>query len=606
MLDHLKNGENRLGISLATGSGKTVIFSHLLDRIPPPNPGATRTLILAHRRELVDQAARHCRQLYPDLRVDVEMGARHASGIADITVASVQSINSGDRLAKYDPERFKLVLVDEAHHIVARTYMDVLEHFGLAGRDRRKRGHCALVGVSATFSRQDGLKLGAAIDHIVYHKDYVDMIEDKWLAAARFTTVHTGTDLSKVRTSQGDFQTASLSKAVNVLETNELVVRSWLEVAGERKSTLGFCVDIAHVSALAETFRRHGVDARYVTSETHLKVRAERIAQFKAGKFPVLLNCGIFTEGTDIPNIDCVLLSRPTQSRNLLVQMIGRGLRQSEGKNNCHIIDMVANLEKGIVTVPTLFGLDPQELVKDVDAERMKELKEIKDKEQVLEPSALHSKEQSHGRLGENTDVIFNHYEDVNDLIASTSGEHHIRSISHFSWVRVATERYVLSDSDGSYLKIEKDGERFSVMYLRKLPAFLVQDGKKHSSPYARAGEIAKAETLENAVRAADTYVRENFNRPWALTRAPWRRNPASEGQVDFLNRTREEGKKLRVGEITKGKAADMITKLKHGAKGRMSRIKAEQGRVERERRRDEAWEERRAREEVRVGPVAG
>lgn len=602
VLDHLNNGEKRLGISLATGSGKTVIFSHLLDRIPAPTPEATRTLILAHRRELVDQAARHCSNLYPGRSVEVEMGARHASGTADITIASVQSITSGDRLSKYDPKQFKLVLVDEAHHIVARTYLAILKHFDLAERDASKRGDCALVGVSATFSRQDGLELGAAIDHIVYHKDYVDMIEDKWLASARFTTVHTGTDLSKVRTANGDFQTGSLSKAVNLPETNELVVRSWLEVAGERKSTLVFCVDLAHVSVLTETFRAHGIDARFVTSETDLKTRSDRIAAFKSGEYPVLLNCGIFTEGTDIPNIDCVLLARPTQSRNLLVQMMGRGLRQHTDKEDCHVIDMVASLETGIVTVPTLFGLDPQELVKDADAESMKDLKERR--EEAKELAELEAAQSANKEV--DPDVIFNYYDDLHDLIASTKGERHIRSISQFSWVRVAEERFILANIKGSYLTLRSEGEGYIVILTRKLPAFLYQGDQKKRSPYARPSEIATAETFDAAVRAADTYAKEHFNRTWILTRAPWRRYEATQTQIDFLNRSREEDQKLTVGEVTKGRAADMITKLKHGAKGTMSKIKVEKERVERKRIKGEEWRERQARAQVKVGPVAG
>lgn len=96
------------------------------------------------------------------------MGSQHASGLADITVASVRSITSGIRIQRFDPARFKLVLVDEAHHIVAQGYLDVLRHFQLY--DTNKLGPTALVGVSATFSRHDGIKLGAAIDHIVAHK----------------------------------------------------------------------------------------------------------------------------------------------------------------------------------------------------------------------------------------------------------------------------------------------------------------------------------------------------------------------------------------------------------------------------------------------------
>lgn len=170
VLTYLNAGHKRLGVSLATGAGKTVIFTHLIDRIPATGQAA-QTLILAHRRELVEQAARHCSRTYPDKHVDIEMGNSHASGAADITVASIQSITSGARLHKFDPAWYKLVLVDEAHHIVSQTYLDVLEHFGLRhSADWEKTSAPALVGVSATFSRFDGRKLGAVIDHIVYHR----------------------------------------------------------------------------------------------------------------------------------------------------------------------------------------------------------------------------------------------------------------------------------------------------------------------------------------------------------------------------------------------------------------------------------------------------
>jgi ATP-dependent helicase IRC3 len=327
-------------------------------------------MIIVHRRELVEQAAKHCRLAYPDKIVEIEMGNNVATGEGDIIIASVQTLARG-RIHKFDPKLFKLILVDEAHHIVARSYREALGHFGL---NEPSTNAPVLVGVSATFARFDGLKLGAAIDHIVYHKDYVDMIGDKWLANAVFTTVKSEANLSNVKKDKfGDFALGSLSEAVNTTNTNNITVRAWMANAEGRKSTLVFCVDVEHAKQLTATFREHGVDARYITATTHKNVRSEQLEAFKKQEFPVLLNCGLITEGTDIPNIDCVLLARPTRSRNLLIQMIGRGLRLFPGKEDCHIIDMVASLATGVLSTPTLFGLHPDEVLNNSSVEDIRE-----------------------------------------------------------------------------------------------------------------------------------------------------------------------------------------------------------------------------------------
>ena len=187
-------------------------------------------------------------------------------------------------------------------------------------------------------------------------RDYVDMIGEQWLSNVIFTTVQSKANVSGVKKgSTGDFQLGDLSRAVNTLETNETTVRAWVARAAGRKSTLVFCVDLAHVSDLTATFRSHGIEANFVTGDTSKRVRSERLDAFRNRQYSVLLNCGVFTEGTDIPNIDCVVLARPTKSRNLLIQMIGRGMRLYPGKENCHIIDMVSSLGVGIVTTPTLY-----------------------------------------------------------------------------------------------------------------------------------------------------------------------------------------------------------------------------------------------------------
>ena len=438
-------------------------------------------------------------------------------------------------------------------------------------------------------------------------RDYVDMIDEKWLSDVVFTTVHTGADLSRVKSTGGDFQAGALSKAVNNDEINTLTVRAWLSKAGTRKSTLVFCVDLAHVASLTATFRQHGLDARFVTSDTHRQIRAERLEAFKNGEFPVLLNCGIFTEGTDIPNIDCVLLARPTKSRNLLVQMIGRGLRKHAGKGNCHVIDMVASLETGIVTTPTLFGLDPQELVKDADACAMNELKDRRTSEREREAQAAQGSEiASHLTQPQRKftgNVTFTDYDNVNDLIEDTSGERHIRALSPFAWVQIDDERYILSSNSGDFLTLKRGKDKHEVIYNQKTPPELITTGTK--SPYLRPRVIATSITFEGAVSAADTLAKERFPFEIVNKNAGWRRKPATQAQVDMLNKFRGEDEKLTVETITKGRAGDQITKLKHGARGRFGRIVALKNKAQRSEDQKQKWRDLQRRQEVRVGRVS-
>ena len=604
ILSYLDKGHKRLGVSLATGSGKTVIFTHLIDRVPAPTAKASQTLILAHRRELVEQAARHCALAYPHRCVDIEMGRLEASGAADITVASIQSIMSGDRLAKFDPTRFKLVLVDEAHHIVSRQYLDLLVHFGLRHPADWAAVHVpALVGVSATFSRFDGRKLGAVIDHIVYHRDYVDMIEENWLTDILFTTVEMKTDLSAVGTAfNGDFQTGALSRAINTDQTNELVVKTWLAKAKDRSSTIVFCVDVSHVTNLTAKFREHGIAAEFVTGDTPSKVRSARVDAFRQGRFPVLLNCGVFTEGTDIPNIDCVLLARPTKSRNLLVQMIGRGMRLHAGKENCHILDMVSALSTGVVSTPTLFGLDPAEMVEKASPKDLVELQERKEQDKIQEEEAAAGRAKADMERRLPGSIVFTDYDSVHDLIADSSGDQAIRKMSEFAWVAVGDGKFVLTTSSGNYLIIEPHDSKddfFRVKYYWKLSADV-----KSKSPYAHPKVIAEGDSFEHVVHAADTFAVEAFEYTFIAKNQPWRRAKASQAQVDFLNKLRPKEDQLKPEHLTKGKAGDMITRMKHGTKGRYQKAHAKHRSTVRVRERNESTQKR-LQGKVRVGPLS-
>lgn len=533
------------------------------------------------------------------------MGKQHASGIADITVASISSMISGDgnRLLKFEPSKFKLVLVDEAHHIVASSFMRVLDYFGLVREISRSKSPI-LVGVSATFSRFDGLRLSDAIDHIVYHKDYIDMIEDKWLSDVVFTTVQSKADISKVKkSSTGDFQIADLGRAVNTPENNDVAVRAWMTRATNRKSTLVFCVDLAHVRDMTSMFRSRGILAESVTGDTPKHLRSETLDAFREGQFPVLVNCGVFTEGTDIPNIDCVLLARPTKSRNLLVQMIGRGMRLHPGKTNCHVIDMVASLEVGIVTTPTLFGLDPASMVDEANAAEMHSIREqeLRDKAQDENTPSINETSIDDWRGGPRK-IVFTDYDSVQDLIDDTSGERHIRGISSLAWVMIGENRYILTNREGSYLTIEgssSDEYLFEVTYTQK-----AEDTSTSKSPFWKPRQIAKSSTFKDAIHAADTFAAEKFPYIFINHSQSWRKSPATEGQLAFLNKSRPMDAQLTPETVTKGTAADMITKIKFGVKGWFQKLEASKRRREREASKLRQLDEIRQRETISVGPT--
>jgi ATP-dependent helicase IRC3 len=427
----------------------------------------------------------------------------------------------------------------------------------------------------------------------------VDMINDGWLSGVMFTTVRLqSTDLNKVKIAKnGDFVSSSLSRAVNTHVNNEAAVATWFDRCANRRSTIVFCVDISHINDLANTFRSHNVDARFVTGNTSNQVRANTIDAFKRGEFPVLLNCGVFTEGTDIPNIDCVILARPTKSRNLLVQMIGRGMRLSPGKENCHVIDMVTSLKTGIVTTPTLYGLDPDELVQSAEVKDLQALRERREQEKTEQWLPEQHNDEYPQELAA-INMTYTDYSSINDLIEDTLGERHIRQLSMFSWVQVDEDEFVLTSPRRGFLRIRREGNGFQVRHTAKLLGA--------STPYSRPRDIINdAMTLEDAVHGADKFAETGLS-PIVLidNRAAWRSSPATDAQVKFLNKFRSDKEKLEPNTITKGRAQDMITKLKFGARGRFDKIAANKRRTEKELESLRKIQEMREREIVKVGPL--
>ncbi|KAF9356943.1 hypothetical protein BGX34_009686 [Mortierella sp. NVP85] len=278
----------------------------------------------------------------------------------DVIVASVQSLaRDPTRLLKYNPKQFKCIITDEAHHATSPSYAKILHHFRV---HEKNKSHILLAGFTATAWRHDGVGLNTVFDEIVFHRSFMDMIEKHWLCPLRFETVNTGTDLADVDEAGKDFQERKLSEKINTSKRNASVVNAYrAHCDSRRKATVVFAADVKHSVAITEEFEEQGYHARSITNHTNAKERARLLQDFRDGKFPILVNCGMMTEGADFPMIDAIIIARPTKSTVLMVQMLGRGVRLHSGKVDCLVLDMVDTVDrKAFSIVPVLFGLDPK------------------------------------------------------------------------------------------------------------------------------------------------------------------------------------------------------------------------------------------------------
>lgn len=366
--------ENKIAISIATGGGKTVIFCMAIPEILKmarfKGDKANGILILVHRRELAKQTINTLQKLkiVDDDRIFLDMGNCKISPETTfndsrpfIIVGSVPSLarNGCSRMSEYKLDRFKAVIVDECHHAVSASYINLFETLHCSKSNPDKNGPF-LIGFSATLGRADKIPLKKVFDKVVFQKHITSLIEEKHLCDFDWLKVGLGIHLDEVEVQGNDFQLNSLSKHINTPEINAIILKTYLkfreQYPNNTKSLLIFCVNVEHMQTICSLFRANGVNAQYVSGETKNSERDKITSDFKIGKIPVLINCGVFTEGTDIPNIDCIFLLRPTRSKPLLVQMVGRGLRVANGKNKLLVVDFVDNKSVGISVSSTLNG----------------------------------------------------------------------------------------------------------------------------------------------------------------------------------------------------------------------------------------------------------
>lgn len=365
-LDKTAHAEHRgvrrqLGVA-ATGLGKTVMFSALAQR------RAGRTLILVHREELVRQAAAKIREIWPGVDVGVVKGTENEIR-SQVVIASVQTLSRPNRLERLmmaiehdgmlgPVDRFDMVIIDEAHHAAATSYRSILDRLDAGAPDGP-----LLLGVTATPDRGDGRGLDDLFDEIVWSYDIRWGIRAGFLSDLRGKRVTIDAlDLSSVRVSRGDYQVGDAGRALTDAGAPDAVVAAWIEHALGRR-TLAFWPTVEAARQCAVAFTNAGVRAGFVSGETPIDERRRVLEAYSCGEIDVLANCAVLTEGYDEPRTDCIIVARPTQSRALYTQMVGRGTRRHPDKIDCLVLDVVgATEDHSLVTIPALFGVTTKKM----------------------------------------------------------------------------------------------------------------------------------------------------------------------------------------------------------------------------------------------------
>jgi superfamily II DNA or RNA helicase len=322
-------GDRSTLVVMPTGTGKTVVFAEIARRVVERQ---RRALVLAHRGELLTQAIAKLHAA--GVEAALEQGPARARD-APVVAASVPTMK-GPRLESWARDAFGLVIVDEAHHAVADSYGAILAHFDKA----------RVLGVTATPDRADGKGLGRVFQSVAYRYELRDAIADRWLAPIRARRVKLEVDLDAVSTTAGDLDKGELATAMKEESVVAAVADALIAEAGARP-TIVFTVDVEHAQLVAAALNARRADcARAVSGKSSDDERKAAAVDLAAGVYQFACNAALWTEGFDCPVVACVALVRPTKSRGLFVQCVGRGTRLADGKADCLVLDFTGLTER--------------------------------------------------------------------------------------------------------------------------------------------------------------------------------------------------------------------------------------------------------------------
>lgn len=313
---------------LPTGTGKTIVFAKITEECVRRGK---RVLILAHRGELLEQAAEKLKAS-TGLQCALEKAEDSCLGSwYRVTVGSVQSLMREKRLAQFSADYFNNIIVDEAHHCLSDGYQRVLEHFPQA----------QVLGVTATPDRGDMRNLGQFFDSLAYEYTLPQAIRDGFLCPIKAQTIPLKLDLTGVGVQSGDFKAGELGTALDPYLYQ--IADEMQKYCADRK-TVVFLPLVKTSQKFRDILNEKGFRAAEVNGES--ADRAELLHDFDAGRYNVLCNSMLLTEGWDCPSVDCVVVLRPTKVRSLYSQMVGRGTRLSPGKDHLLLLDFLWHTER--------------------------------------------------------------------------------------------------------------------------------------------------------------------------------------------------------------------------------------------------------------------
>jgi ATP-dependent helicase IRC3 len=522
-------------LAMATGTGKTFIFSNLPEKMASQLPG--QTLVLSHTEELVDQSVATMRAINPSLKVDKEMAEYKADpSTADVVVASVATLGrlNTSRLAKFDVDKWTKIIVDEAHHTPAESYMRILDAFHVLEDGTKK----LLLGCTATPSRSDNKALGAIYKKLVYTYGIRQAIEDGFLVNVRGYRVTTQTDISGVHLVAGDFNAGELVEAIDNPDRNKRVVEAWLKW-GEGRRTVVYAASIEHAKHLSDAFNEAGVPTAAIWGSDDDRV--QKLHCHEKGDLRVLVNCSLLNEGWDSPSVSCIVHGAPTASSVRFTQRCGRATRLFEGKMDCIILDLVDLVgHHSLCTLPSLIGL-PGNL--DLQGHGLVEAAELIEAAQEEHDTIDFTKLKA-------VDNLKQYIEQVDLFTIRFPSE--VTDNSEFRWVRAIDGGFVMrvprpkADSTGT-----KSGR--VRIYENVLGEWEI-DGRIKDKLFHGVRK-----SIEEAFGCADQQIRQRSPESVCLVNrsAAWMAKPATPAQMKMLNRLYKG--KTWPEDFTQGQASHFI-----------------------------------------------